>query len=367
MEIKISAVIPVYNSEEYLAECIESVLSQTLREIEVICVDDCSEDASLRILREYADKDSRVVVLANSENQRAGACRNRGLHEAKGEYIHFLDADDYLLPDAYEAMYAAAAKSGLDMLKARVHSIDANTREEALYPRYDLLNFKKSEFGAITSYTKCPKKLSRLPVTPWNAIYKRTFLLENGIGFNRLLTANDRSFSVEALIKAGSLMVLNHFILCYRVNVNGSLVGLREKHFGCLFESYDIVERLCAGLPEAQRFYILESAMNDTFFWYRKYRSSPQIIEQMKAFLGRLDISVFSGRWQDCRWHYDYLQLTGKKITPAFKLCRKAKGYNNLAGRVWQYCYHYGLRKTLHFIKRNIGKKEAGTQAWKLR
>ena len=95
-EIKVSVIIPVYNTENYLRECLDSVLAQTLREIEVICVDDGSTDNSLNILKEYQNKDTRIVVLTQ-ENRSAGAARNYGLSIAKGKYLSFLDSDDFLI------------------------------------------------------------------------------------------------------------------------------------------------------------------------------------------------------------------------------------------------------------------------------
>ena len=95
MEVKVSVIIPVYNVEKYLRECIDSILNQTLHELELICVDDGSTDGSLEILQAYEKKDNRVTVLTQ-HNQGAGAARNKGLQIAKGEYLSFLDADDFL-------------------------------------------------------------------------------------------------------------------------------------------------------------------------------------------------------------------------------------------------------------------------------
>lgn len=104
---KVSVIIPVYNAEKYLRECLDSVVNQTLEEIEVICVDDGSTDGSLDILYEYEEKDSRVKVL-KQKNQHAGVARNAGIDIAQGEYVHFLDSDDYLTLNAYEVLFQKA-------------------------------------------------------------------------------------------------------------------------------------------------------------------------------------------------------------------------------------------------------------------
>ena len=93
-ETKVSVIIPVYNAEKYLRQCLDSVVNQTLRDIEIICVDDGSTDGSIEILREYEQKDSRVKVLCQ-KNQYAGVARNNGLSHASGEYVFFMDSDDY--------------------------------------------------------------------------------------------------------------------------------------------------------------------------------------------------------------------------------------------------------------------------------
>ena len=105
---KISVIIPVYNTEQYLRGCLESVLHQTLQDVEVLCTDDGSTDASLAILQEYAAMDERVCIF-QQENQGAGPARNMGLANAKGEYVVFMDWDDvYPTDDTLEKMYAAA-------------------------------------------------------------------------------------------------------------------------------------------------------------------------------------------------------------------------------------------------------------------
>ena len=91
---KVSVIIPVYNTEKYLRECLDSVINQTLKEIEIICVDDGSTDSSLEILKEYANKDNRFTIITQ-QNLHAGVARNAGLAVAKGEYVSFLDSDDW--------------------------------------------------------------------------------------------------------------------------------------------------------------------------------------------------------------------------------------------------------------------------------
>ena len=111
---KVSVIIPVYNTEPYLRECLDSVINQTLRDIEIICVDDGSTDGSLAILREYQEKDSRVSVYMQP-NLNAGAARNHGLRYAKGEYLSFLDSDDFFERNMLETAYEYAKRQNAEI------------------------------------------------------------------------------------------------------------------------------------------------------------------------------------------------------------------------------------------------------------
>ena len=114
---KVSIIIPVYNTEAYLEECLDSVISQSLRDIEILCINDASTDSSMQILRKYARKDSRIKVLQNSVNQGLSYTRNVGIDNACGEYIQFVDSDDWIEPDTEEVLYKIAAGNQLDLLK----------------------------------------------------------------------------------------------------------------------------------------------------------------------------------------------------------------------------------------------------------
>lgn len=128
-DIKVSAIIPAYNVENYLKVCIESILNQTLKEFEIIIVDDGSTDRTPEILEEYAQKDSRIKVITQT-NQKQGAARNRGLEIAKGEYITFIDADDWVDNNYFEAMYNASKRYDADI------AISNSIREKGKKQRY---------------------------------------------------------------------------------------------------------------------------------------------------------------------------------------------------------------------------------------
>ena len=112
---KVSVIIPVYNGESYLEQCLDSIIGQTLKEIEIICVNDGSKDRTQQILEKYAEKDSRIQII-NQENGGAGAARNAGLRIARGEYLSILDGDDFFEPDMLEKAYKKAKESRAELL-----------------------------------------------------------------------------------------------------------------------------------------------------------------------------------------------------------------------------------------------------------
>ena len=366
--IKVSIIIPVFNAADYLAQCLGSAAGQTLKEIEILCVDDASTDGSLEIIKEFAKTDPKVRVFANEKNTGAGEARNRGLKEARGEYVYFMDADDYMVPDACEVLYAKAAEKGLDLLKAKAYSVDAVTQEEVLSPRYDLLNLKPKDFNVITNFHKDPKKFAALPVTPWSGFYRRAFLKENGIFFNSLKCVNDRSFHNEVIIKAKTVMFVDHFILYYRVNVPCSLIENRANNFECLFESYNIIKGQCAELPVKEQRCILDSALHDMFNWYRKYQSrhlsEEEINSKIREFIKSLDISVFGKELHLCRWYMDYMKLKGLRPALTYKIGRSLRNIARMALRVFQYSRNYGLKCFYRFAKVKINSRQERQVVW---
>ena len=114
---KVSVIIPVYNTERYLRRCLDSVCNQTLSDIEIICINDCSTDNSLDILKEYADKDKRIKIINFKENKGAAVARNTGIDIVNGEYIGFIDSDDFVDSDFYEKLYNTASENNSDIAK----------------------------------------------------------------------------------------------------------------------------------------------------------------------------------------------------------------------------------------------------------
>lgn len=219
---KVSVIIPVFNAGQYLQQCLDSVLSQTWRDIEVVCVDDGSSDESARILGECALGDERIRVLTQT-NQGASAARNAGLDVVSGEYIVFLDADDFFEPTMIEEMYAscAAYDSDIGICKIRYLYVDKGTSVEAdwslrtdLLP--DVIPFNRTDMSANLFLSMTP--------SVWNKMFKRSFLLDHELRFApELLRAEDVPFTYLALIHAQRMTAVDKPLVNYRSGIVTSL------------------------------------------------------------------------------------------------------------------------------------------------
>ena len=140
--VAVTIIIPIYNCERYLSKCLDSAINQTLKNIEIICVDDGSTDSTPKILHEYSDKDSRIIVITQ-KNSKQGCARNRGLEIAKGEYVTFLDSDDWLDANYCELLYNAVKKIDVNIAVANIIRKKKNKQRHHLK-----LKFEKAYYGA---------------------------------------------------------------------------------------------------------------------------------------------------------------------------------------------------------------------------
>ena len=173
---KVSVIIPVHNTEEYLNRTLESVTGQTLRDIEIICVNDGSSDGSLGILQDWAKRDSRVRVISFEHNQGVSAARNAGFDNSFGGHIYYLDSDDWIDPDYLEAMYAKAVETGQDVV---VNANYVNEFEDKSK------NAPSGNFGFLHGEGYYPSSLVQtfFPPVIWARLYKREYLSRIGIHF----------------------------------------------------------------------------------------------------------------------------------------------------------------------------------------
>jgi len=223
--------MPVFNTRAYLAQCLESLAAQSLAEIEVICVDNGSTDGSYEFLLDYAKEHPNFFVLRHAEG-RQGAARNAGLERSRGQFIGFVDSDDFVAPEMFKEMYSAARASQAEVVEC---NFDFNLDEETISGKGlpdDLL----ANDGPITIEQR-PKLLRNL--IPWNKIYSRELVEKNGLRFPEGIFHEDQYFVVAAFILAQRIATLPACLYTYR---RGRVGSVNEHHGLDNFHVFQVME-----------------------------------------------------------------------------------------------------------------------------
>ena len=233
--ISLSVIVPVYNTDRYLRQCVESLIHQTIQDIEIICVNDGSTDGSLQILEEYAIKDSRIKIISKP-NSGYGDSMNTGIAIAQGEYIGIVESDDYVLSDMFFNLYKEAIAHRADVVKSNYYSISAE------------LGQQYEEILSDIPYHKifCPRdeiKIWGIAPSIWSSIYRRDFLKEQGIRFHTSPGASyqDVSFSMKVLLAAEKMVCVPDAYLCYRCDNTDSSVKSTQKVY-CIMDEFQVVK-----------------------------------------------------------------------------------------------------------------------------
>lgn len=236
--VKVSVIIPVYNAEKYLKQCLDSVLNQSLQEIEVICVDDGSTDDSPQILTEYASNDIRLRIV-KQENAGPGKARNKGMEHSTGKYLIFLDADDWFEPEYLEKMYVKSEQVGADICICKAQRVDAETGNNL--PSEWMLKEK-----LVPSDVFSPEEVSQYLFQftygqVWDKLYKKNLLVKEGIYFPELRNSEDMPFVYITLLSAHRVTLLSEVMVNYRVNMSSSVSNTIEKQPEAPFEAFGLV------------------------------------------------------------------------------------------------------------------------------
>ncbi len=237
--IKVSVIIPVYNTELYLKECLESVINQSLKEIEIICINDGSTDGSFKILKEYSKLDSRIILI-NQENRGLSEARNNGIKIAKGEYIHFLDSDDfYYKNDALEKLYKKISKNNVDILffdivnfyekTKKIKNCQSNSlKEKTIYSGENILKnyLVKEKVSSSSCYKIFKKKLFN------KMFYTPNIYFEDGELFLRIIPL------------ANKIEIIRDIFLCIRERENSITTSFKEKYIDSLIEIFKTIDKI---------------------------------------------------------------------------------------------------------------------------
>ena len=245
---KISILVPCCNVEKYLRQCLDSIVGQTLKDMEIIVINDGSTDGTLDIIKEYATRDARIRVL-DKENEGYGKSMNRGLDMARGEYIGIVESDDWVDSDMFEQLVALADQYQVDVVKSDFYCYTTTDGEK---------NIKQNVL---------PKWEVERPINPkrdsgifwtqpsiWAAIYRRDFLNKNNIRFLESPGASyqDTGFNFKVWVMAGSAYLTDRAYLHYRCDNANSSVKSSGKIF-CICDEWDEVDRYLAARPELQQ------------------------------------------------------------------------------------------------------------------
>lgn len=233
--VQVSVIIPVYNAEKYLEKCIGSVMDQTLRDIEIICVDDGSPDSSLEILRRLQMKDDRIKILSQP-NGGAGAARNNGLRHAAGKYLSFLDADDFFEPNMLEEAVAAAERYNADFV---VFNSDQYHMDKDSFVQVPwVLRMKDIPPYMPFTYRQLTGNVFKTFVGwAWDKLYRRDFILEHDIWYQEQRTTNDMLFVFTALVLAKRIAVVDKVLAHQRRGSSKSLSVTRERSWHCFYDA----------------------------------------------------------------------------------------------------------------------------------
>ncbi len=206
---KISVIIPVYNAENYLRKCLQSVCEQSLKDLEIICINDGSTDNSQEILERFAAKDTRIKIIKQN-NAGLSATRNKGILLAKGEYLGFVDADDWINPDFYNTLYTAADNKNADVALGGIICVKDDSQKPLIW-------HKKSQ-SAVKPVEKF--KLCKLPAYNYvvNKIYRRDFILQNKFLFAEGVYYEDMLWSCPVIFAANVVVSAPNATYYYRQN-----------------------------------------------------------------------------------------------------------------------------------------------------
>ena len=293
--VEISVILPVYNSEEYLRECLESLINQTFKDIEILCIDDGSSDGSLAILREYEMKDNRITVTCQ-ENMGVARTRNNALNSIKGSYVYFMDSDDYLDKNAFKKLHDNITSNDSDFCIMK--AIFVNGSEEYKFPAFELeKEFGKVNFNKFTfSYKDVKSHVLNDLFAPWLKLYRADFIKSSDdFTFPEIKSYSDAPFHVKTMLKASKISFVPEYLYYYREN-DDSLVHSSSNTIN-FFKLSDIIEN-----------YLKENNFMDEFkdefnafkivklVYYMGFADSDEYYTKAKEELSKLEVSSLVGK-----------------------------------------------------------------------
>lgn len=260
---KFSIIVPVYNVEKYLSFCMESLINQTLRDIEIICVNDGSADASLLILEEYRKLDDRIIIV-DKKNGGLSSARNAGLDLAEGEFILFVDSDDYLEENTCDRLYVEMLQEDADIVVFGTNLFPWYVKNNHIAWLWSNLEVETKKYEGNTIHALFWERSSKPFV--WNECYKRSVIEEHHLRFDEdLLYGEDMLFLFTIFPRVKKVVYIQDKLYNYRCDREGSLMSKAGRNAEWKLDMHmSILEKILRDWDESD---YLKKAMDDLYFW----------------------------------------------------------------------------------------------------
>ncbi len=294
---KLSIIIPIYNVGDYISECLDSILIQSFKDLEVICVNDGSTDNSLEILNDYKKRDERIVII-DKANEGSGVARNYGLQLARGEYVYFVDGDDLLTENALQLIVDEADKKQTDILIFGAYSYYDGKKK---YGGYSANKLPWKYFNKVFSAQDITRTIFRFPSTAWTKLYRRDFLIKNNIKFQEIRAGQDQLLFFHSMIKAERIALLPKNLYCYRKNRTGQVTACKKKQNYSPIYVFSAIEKLLKdeGLFEKYQWVFVSGYFSKATSWLGKFRDDMKAgyYEEYMKLLKHIQQAYPSGWW----------------------------------------------------------------------
>ena len=338
--VEISVVIPTFNVEKYIEECLDSVINQTFDDIEIICIDDCSTDNTLEILEEYSLKDSRIRLYALDEHKTIGYVRNYSLTHAKGKYFYFLDSDDYLELDAFEKLYTLAEEKSLDVLMFCIRNFKDETNEEFNIPYTDMPYLDSIVGNQVFTFDDIKEFALTMCVILPAKLFKRELVQDIKFQYEYTIF-EDNAFFLETMLKAKRMYFLREYLYNKRDRKNSIMTTYNERYFNFI-DLMDVINDLAKRYNRYDELkpYLYQFHIHITYFMMMKlnFKMRCEYFKKMKKKFISIKDEVEDIR-EDIFLKYQLL----------YDSCIKSDSFLKFMVRLY-YCYFFKSFKTSKIV-----------------
>lgn len=304
-KVLVSLIVPIYNVEKYVVESVKSCQKQTLKDIEIICVDDGSTDRSFELVKNLSKRDPRIKVITK-KNAGYGNTMNIGMDNATGEYIGIVESDDYVAPDMCRYLYDKAVRYNLDVIKADYYTF--RTKDGKKHIEYETTCSETKYYNQVLFPDQC-KEMFTFQMNTWTGLYRRQFIIENKIRHNETPGASyqDNGFWFQTLSLAKSVMFVNKAFYHYRQDNPNSSINSKGKVF-CMNEEFEFIHNFLKSNKYVEKNFMYEFFRKKFFNYMHTYnriseeyklqfleRFSTELKETQKS--GELDIGKIPDKW----------------------------------------------------------------------